>query len=136
MQGTPFCLVSDLRKQQLSLSSDFPGLQRCITSELLLMKVPNDLTSSVAARPLSIDVDVNVHVESTRDMYCHIRSRNRLAEGRSWSDWGQKRDDDVERLSRLVSARSRNLVRQIRRRGIEGSTEVGTEGDIEPRREA
>lgn len=86
MQGTPFRLISNLGKQLLCLSSNFPGLQRFVASKFLLIKVPDNSASSVPARPLTIDVDVDIHVESPRDMYRHVGSRDRLAEGRSWRD--------------------------------------------------
>lgn len=65
MQSTPFGLVSNFRKQQLCLSSDLPGFQRFIASELLLIKVPDNSASSVPARPLTIDVNIDIHIEST-----------------------------------------------------------------------
>ena len=72
MQGTPFGLVSDFRKQLLCLSSDYPGFQCFIPSKLLLMKVPHNLTSSISARPLTIDIDINIHVKTARHMYGHV----------------------------------------------------------------
>ena len=110
MQGAPFGLISNFGKEQLRVSSDFPGLQRFIASELLLIKVPDNLACSIPTHPLPVNIDVDIDVESTRDMHCHIGSRDRLTKGRSWSDGRKKRDDDLERLSRLVTARSGDAV--------------------------
>ena len=86
MQGPPFSLVSNLRKELFCLSSDLPCLQCFVASKLLLVEVPNNLASSVPTRPLTIDVNVDIHVEPARNMYGHVGSRNRLTEGRSWCD--------------------------------------------------
>lgn len=78
MQCTPFCLVMPFRQKLLSLPSDLPSLQTLIFCKFLLAEFPNDLACSVSADPLAIDIDVNVDIEATRDMHCHIGSRDGL----------------------------------------------------------
>ena len=74
MQGTPFCLVSEFRKQLFSLSSDSPGLQAFIISKLLSTKFPNDLACPISARPLTVDISIDVNIETALDMHCHVGS--------------------------------------------------------------
>lgn len=98
MQSAPFCLISIFGIELFGLSPNLPSLQTLVLPQLLLPEFPDDITRSVTAHPLAIDVDIDINVKASRYMHSHVRRRDRLTEGRGGGDGRKEGDDDLQRL--------------------------------------
>lgn len=76
MQGTPLSLISPLGQELFRLSPDLPSLQPLAIAHFLLAKFPDYVTGSIAARPLTVHIDIYIDIEAAGDMHCHIGSRD------------------------------------------------------------
>lgn len=92
-----------------------------------MIQFPNNLTSSIAACPLAIYVDIYIDVEASIDVHCHVGSWYRLAKGRGWCNRRKEGDDYFERLWFLLRRRTRDQVCKVGCRCIVFGADKGRE---------
>jgi len=63
-----------------------------------LLQLPGNLTTSISANPLTIDINIDIDIKSSLDVNGNIGGRDRLPQSRSRGDWGQKGQDKLDFL--------------------------------------
>lgn len=125
-QGPPLGLIAMFSVSLLDATFDCPCFERFPVAQLGMLKGPLDVTSSVPADPLTIDVNVYLNVKVTRSMDGKVRSWNRLAESGSRCHWRQEGEDELDRLA--IGIGRRYVVGQVRDRCIVLGTDIGGKG--------
>ena len=68
-QASPFSTIVPFGKDEFILSLDHPALQFL---RLGILKLPNNLTTSVSADPLAIEINVDIDVEASGNVNAEV----------------------------------------------------------------
>lgn len=100
----------------------------------MVLQLPDYMAAAISAYPLTVDVNVDIDVEMSTDVYGQVGCWNRLSQGRCRSDWRQEGEHYLKwwrwrgvcKLSRRGDG-----VGQVCCGCIEARTLIGTVGYIE-----